>query len=95
MVDDYDVYQQILRTKKAKYCVKGDLPKVFNNEFAPELALPLCKIINNIVQSGEWPYQWKLENVVTIAKIPMPESEDDLRPISLTPFFLAKSQSQE
>ena len=39
------------------------------------------------MQSGEWPKQWKLEHVVPIAKIEMPSTEDDLRPISLTPFF--------
>ena len=44
-------------------------------------------IINNIFQSGEWPHHWKLEYVVPIGKTPVPESEDDLRPISLTPFF--------
>jgi hypothetical protein len=44
-------------------------------------------IINSISNTGEWPPQWKLEYVVPIGKIPMPESEDDLRPISLTPFF--------
>ena len=44
-------------------------------------------IINRIVKSGEWPAQWRLEHVVPIGKIPLPESEDDLRPISLTSFF--------
>ena len=39
------------------------------------------------MQSGEWPKQWKLEHVVTIAKIALPLTEDDLRPICLTPFF--------
>ena len=37
-------------------------------------------------QSGEWPNPWKLEHVIPIGKVPMPETEDDLRPISLTPF---------
>ena len=44
-------------------------------------------IVNNIFQSGEWPTHWKLEHVVPIGKCSMPETEDDLRPISLTPFF--------
>ena len=38
-------------------------------------------------QSGEWPSHWKLEQVILIGKVPMSESEDDLRPISLTPCF--------
>ena len=31
--------------------------------------------------------QWKIEYTTPIGKIPNPEDEDDLRPISLTPFF--------
>ena len=33
------------------------------------------------------PCQWQQELVAAIAKIDLPETEDDLRPISLTPFF--------
>ena len=38
-------------------------------------------------QSFEWPAQWKVEYVTPIGKIPEPQSEDDLRPISCTNFF--------
>ena len=51
------------------------------------MATPIGKIINKIASTGEWPQQWKLEHVVPIGKIPIPETEDDLRPISLTSFF--------
>ena len=44
-------------------------------------------IINNITQNYEWPELWKLEWVTAIGKVPLPETEDDLRPISLTAFF--------
>ena len=67
--------------------MSNDLPKLITQEFGPELAEPVGMIINNIFQSGEWPHHWKLEYVVPIGKTPVPESEDDLRPISLTPFF--------
>ena len=40
-----------------------------------------------MLYSGVWPDEWKLEYVTPIGKKPYPESEDDLRPISLTPFF--------
>ena len=56
-------------------------------EFAPKLPIPVCKIINSILATGEWPHQWKLEHVIPVAKVTQPQSEDDLRPISLTPFF--------
>ena len=51
------------------------------------LATPVGKPLRKIVKTGEWPRQWKLEHIVPIGKVPMPETEDDLRPISLTPFF--------
>ena len=63
------------------------MPRKIIQEFAPELSAPMCKIINSILAKGEWPHQWKLEQVIPIAKIPNPLNEDDLRPISLTPFF--------
>jgi hypothetical protein len=52
-----------------------DLPKVITQEFSPELSQPVSRIINNIVKSGEWPEQWKLEYISTIGKIPQPESD--------------------
>ena len=45
------------------------------------------KIIGAKTVTGEWPSSWKLEHVVPIGKMTSPETEDDLRPISLTPFF--------
>ena len=32
-------------------------------------------------QSGQWPSHWKLEQVIPIGKVQIPETEDDLRPI--------------
>ena len=52
-----------------------------------ELANPLSNLCNNIVQSSIWPQQWKVEYITPIGKIPVPLSEDDLRPIALTAFF--------
>ena len=52
-----------------------------------ELAAPLSKLLNNIVQSASWPDHYKVEYVTPIGKVPQPESEDDIRPISLTNFF--------
>ena len=77
----------MIRAKKPRSGTQYDLPKEIMQEFCPEIAGPLTKLINQIFESGEWPSHWKLEHVVSIPKIPVPESEDDLRPISLTPFF--------
>ena len=63
------------------------MPRNIVKEFAPELAVPIHRVINRIVQLGQWPSEWKQEWVSAIGKVPIPISEDDLRPISLTPFF--------
>ena len=88
VISEYDTYLKILSAKKPG--VPGDMPSPIIKEFAPELATPVSKIISNIVNSCKWPSQWKMEYVTAIGKIPVPETEDDLRPISLTAFCLAK-----
>ena len=82
-----DTWQKIQAAKKPQSGVPHDIPKQLLKEFSVELATPLQKIINKIVKSSTWPEHWKREYVTPIAKIPEPLSEDDLRPISLTPFF--------
>ena len=86
-VTEDEVLEKIKAAKKPKSGVPGDLPRVINKEFSVELATPLCRIINSIAKSSVWPSHWKMEYVTPIGKIPSPETEDDLRPISLTPFF--------
>ena len=87
MITEYDAYREIMAAKKPRSGVPNDLPKQMIQEFAPDLALPVSSIVNNIASTGEWPSPWKLEYVVPIGKVPSPETEDDLRPISLTSFF--------
>ena len=70
-------------TKKPKSVIPGDLPSDIVKEFTEELANPLSKLCNNILQSATWPQQWKVEYVTPIGKIPQQMTEDDLRPISL------------
>ena len=53
-----------------------------------ELSAPVSRIINSMFQSFEWPAHWKIENMIPVAKIPAPQNEDDIRPISLTPFYI-------
>ena len=84
---EYQVYQTILSAKKTKGGVEGDLPSKIVKEFSPELTTPITKIYNNITRSGQWPIQWKLEHGIPIPKHAQPESESDLRIISLTSFF--------
>ena len=83
----YDVYVKVKSAKKPRCGVPGDLPSQIVREFAPELATPVHHIISSIVQSCQWPAQWRQEWVTPIGKVSSPKTKDDLRPISLTPFF--------
>ena len=86
-ISEHECYEKIKAAKKPRSSVPGDLPCEIVKEFAVELALPLHKLLNNIVKSAIWPEQWRMEYITPIGKIPYPESEDDLRPIALTAFF--------
>ena len=86
-ITERETYEKIVAANKPKSGVPGDLPRSINQEFSVELAKPLNKIVNNIFQSAEWPEDWLVEYVTPLGKVPTPETEDDLRPISLTAFF--------
>ena len=73
--------------KKPKSQVPGDLPCRLIQEFSPELTLPASHIYNNIIQTSEWPAQWRIEYGTALQKKPNLESESDLRIISLTNFL--------
>ena len=82
-----DVYDKIMKARKPKSCVQGDVPSRLVKEFAPDLTMPVTKIFENVLKTFQWPSQWKIEYVTPIEKKPHPESEDELRNISLTHFF--------
>ena len=77
---------KLRKAKKPKSIIPGDLPSTVVKEFLVELSKPYSDLFNNILQSASWPEQFKVEHVTPIAKIPQPQCEDDLRPISLTSF---------
>ena len=87
VISEYDTYCKIRAAKKPRSGVPCDLPKIITQEFLPELSLPVIRIINTMFQSYQWPSHWMVENVIPIPKIPLPDTEDDLRPIYLTPLF--------
>ena len=86
-ISEYDCYVKMKAAKKPKSVIPGDLPNTIVKEFNEELAQPVSELLNNISHSAVWPKQYKVEHVTPIGKIPLPQSEDDLRPISLTDFF--------
>lgn len=88
-----DVYSKLLKTKKPKSNVPGDLPKQLIKQFSRQLANPIKKIFSNILKTFTWPDQWKIEFGTPVPKVQVPKDEDDKRIISLTA-FLSKVMEQ-
>ena len=83
------VATKIEKAKNTKAGTEGDLPIRLSKQFSQDIAIPAARIFNKIVQSGEWPARWKIENGIPLNKVKpqQAESESDLRIISLTPFL--------
>ena len=82
-----EVEKRIKDAKKSKSSVKGDILPELVNDLAPILAVPLCQIYNNVLNSSHWPHRWKLETVTIIPKKPCPTGLTDCRNLSCTALF--------
>lgn len=47
----------------------------------------LTHLFNTIISTGNYPFQWKLANVIPIPKVNNPSKLSDFRPISLLPIL--------
>ena len=81
-LSEQDVWEQISRSKKTNSMVPGDLPKHIIQEFPEELAVPVTKICQKMLETMPWPAMYWTEYGV-----PNPEDENQFRIISLTSFF--------
>ena len=93
VLQEYKVYQKIMKSKKPSSLVPGDLPVKLVKEFDVELSIPITKIFNKINQTLEYPSQWKIEYQTPIPKVPHPVDEGQLRNISKTSFFSKNYES--
>ena len=91
-ISDYDLYRAIRKSKKPRSQVPGDLPRRLIKDFGPELAAPTAAILRNIVQTSQWPKQWRVEYGIPLQKKENPVNEDDLRIISLTSYLSKVSE---
>ena len=82
-----DVEKMLVKAKKTKSMVRGDIYPDMINELAPILSEPLTNIYNAIIDTFVWPVLWKREYVTTIPKKSLPENLSDLRNISCTLFI--------
>ena len=78
------VEAKIKQANNTKGGVSGDLPVKLAKEFGPELARPVAQIFREISKSGEWPSRLKLEQGIPLKKSQNPQSESEIRIISLT-----------
>ena len=70
--------------------MEGDIPKKLIAKYPYLWAGPATSIFNQVIQSSEWPKQWKIENAIALHKTEKPnmvKSEEDVRTISKTNFF--------
>ena len=79
-----DVFKKLIKLK-SRSTTPTDLPIKIYKEFAPELAKPLCSIINASLSQHSCPKDWKTSFVTPIPKTPSPQSLNDLRPVAITP----------
>ena len=57
LISSIECYQKLVAAKKPQSGVLGDLPSDILKEFSVELVKPLKKLLNEIVQSADWPQQ--------------------------------------
>ena len=74
-LSNFDVFEKLVKAKKPKSSVPGDLPRKLTQQFPFELAIPVTKMFNKISNSKDYPEQWKIERQIPIPKINPPKSE--------------------
>ena len=81
-----EVYARIMKAKKPRGLVPGDLPRKVVQVCAPALSIPITAVFNKVTRFSQFPMNWKIEHQIAIPKVYPPENEDDLRNIAKTPF---------
>ena len=93
VLNEFEVYDRIVKAKKPHSSVPGDLKRVLVKECSIELVAPVTMIYNKITKSKEFPRAWVCEQQVPIPKTHPPSSIEDIRNISGTPFFSKQYES--
>ena len=83
-VEEFEVYQKMLKMKKSKGTLPIDIPAKLRKEVTVELVTPLTDIINTALATGQYPALWKREYVTPVPKVPEPEVIKDVRKIACT-----------
>ena len=93
VLEEWQVYEKLRKSKKPNSQVPGDLPVKLIKEFLPELSKPITQIYNKITQTAQYPRQWVVEYQLAIPKVSPPLTEDDLRNIASTAYLSKQYES--
>ena len=93
ILNEHEVYKKISKAKIPHSTVPGDIKRALVKDCNVELTEPVTRIYNEITRSKEFPRPWVNEQQTPIPKKHPPESLDDLRNISGTPFFSKQYES--
>ena len=77
------VRKKLEKIKVRNATAPGDIPPVIIKEFAQYLCIPLCDILNQSIQTGQWPKLYKTEAITPVPKQYPPINRNLLRPISI------------
>jgi hypothetical protein len=85
IVSEYDVYTVLSKLNMHKAtlfdCIDNSLLRVL----APDLAAPICSLINSSIRQGFVPRQWKLSRITLVPKVnQVKDLKRNVRPISIT-----------
>ena len=92
-VDRSSVCLKLETIKKTKSTLPIDIPCQLVREFAAELSTPVADIINASLKQHSYPTLWKHEWVVPAPKVKQPKRLEDLRKISCTSDFTARTSA--
>ena len=82
-IQEYQVFSN-MKNAKVTDSVPGAIPASILREFLPDFNTPVTALLKEAVQTHTWPQRYKQEYHIPLKKIPIPESEDDIRGIGLT-----------
>ena len=92
-LSEFDVYKELRKTKTGVSPFPGEIPPKLIHYYTLFLALPLSILINECFVFGVFPSKYKKSYIRVISSPPPPNSCDDLRPISLCPWFAKVTES--
>ena len=80
----------LLEVDASKGGVSGDISANLYKLSAGVLAHPVADLYNKVARSGIWPKRWKIEHSFSLKKVPNPQTINDIRAISRSPFLSAQ-----